>query len=272
VRRPHTLPAVEQFGPIPSAGPYYISEFAVNDHLIASRNPNYHRPRPQPWDSIEHHFSESEDSVRSLVESGVSDYGFGVGPWDDLGQLYGPDSDAAARGLQQWFPSTIACVGYLPLNAERPTTFADVNMRKAVNYAIDRTALSATVPPYMAPITDQYLPPGTPGYEDIDAYPAHPNIELARDLAGRHPRGSAAPAHRLLPDDHRGQHRAVRERSAAARADRVRRHRSRLRRWRHLYAHRDARRALRPRRQRRLVRGLARPGQLHPALRRIDDP
>lgn len=39
----------------------------------------------------------------------------------------------------------------------------------------------------MAPITDQYLPPGTPGYEDIDVYPAHPDIELARDLAGWHP-------------------------------------------------------------------------------------
>ena len=69
----------------------------------------------------------------------------------------------------------------------------------------------------MAPITDQYLPPGTPGYEDIDVYPAHPDIELARDLAGWHPGGSAAPAHRLLPDEHRGQqHRAAPERSAAA--------------------------------------------------------
>src|SRR5206468_2561908 len=83
--------------------------------------------------------------------------------------------DAAGRGLQQWFPYPLSCVGYMPLNTSRPT-FADVNMRKAVNYAIDRTALSATVPPYQAPITDQYLPPGMPGFEDINSYPDHPDI------------------------------------------------------------------------------------------------
>jgi hypothetical protein len=74
----------------------------------------------------------------------------------------------------------------MPLNTSRPT-FADVNMRKAVNYAIDRTALSATAPPYQAPITDQYLPAGMPGFEDINVYPDHPDIEHARDLAGWHP-------------------------------------------------------------------------------------
>ena len=31
------------------------------------------------------------------------------------------------------------------------------------------------------------LPPGMPGYEDIDVYPDHPDVERARDLAGWHP-------------------------------------------------------------------------------------
>ena len=184
---PTTLPAVEQTtGPIPSAGPYYISEAVVNDHFTVSRNPNYTGPRPQPFDVFDYHFGGNEETVRQLVESGVSDDGFGVGPWDELNQLYGPDSDAAHNGYQQWFPGPFQCTGYLPLNAERPT-FADVNMRKAVNYAIDRAALSATVSPYQAPTTDQYLPQGMPGYEDIAAYPDHPDIEQARDLAGWHP-------------------------------------------------------------------------------------
>ena len=144
---PTTLPAVEQqTGPIPSAGPYYISDAASNDHITLTRNPNYQGARPQPWDSIDYHFGEAEQDVRALVESGVSDDGLSVGPWYELSQLYGPDSDAAGRGLQQWFPYPQSCVGYMPLNTSRPT-FADVNMRKAVNYAIDRTALSATAPP-----------------------------------------------------------------------------------------------------------------------------
>ena len=48
---PIGLPPVEQLGPIPSAGPYYISENDINQQLIASRNPNYHGPRPQRFDA-----------------------------------------------------------------------------------------------------------------------------------------------------------------------------------------------------------------------------
>ena len=74
----------------------------------------------------------------------------------------------------------------IPLNTERPL-FADVNMRKAVNFAIDRTALAATAGPFAGSATDQYLPPGVPGFSDIDAYPIHPDIEQARELADWHP-------------------------------------------------------------------------------------
>ena len=50
-------------------------------------------------------------------------------------------------------------------------------MRKAVNYAVDRTAYGDQAGPYAATPYDQYLPPGMPGYEDIQVYPDHPDIE-----------------------------------------------------------------------------------------------
>ena len=37
-----------------------------------------------------------------------------------------------------------------------------------------------------------------PGYEDIDVYPAHPDLQRARDLAGWHP-GDPSAEHGLLP-------------------------------------------------------------------------
>ena len=49
---PIGLPPVEQLGAIPSAGPYYISSNTVNQSTVASRNPNYHGPRPQHFDSL----------------------------------------------------------------------------------------------------------------------------------------------------------------------------------------------------------------------------
>jgi len=43
---PTTLPFTEAHAPVPSAGPYYISEHAPNQSLVALRNPNYQGPRP----------------------------------------------------------------------------------------------------------------------------------------------------------------------------------------------------------------------------------
>ena len=64
--------------------------------------------------------------------------------------------------------------------------FSSLRMRRAVNYAIDRRALAragaggggSETP------TDQYLPPGMPGFRDARIYPLRPNIDKARQLAG----------------------------------------------------------------------------------------
>ncbi len=71
------------------------------------------------------------------------------------------------------------------LNTHR-RLFADVRLRQAVNFAIDRTALAALGDPW-SPIpgrtTDQYLAPVMPGFRDVDVYPSHPDLARARRLA-----------------------------------------------------------------------------------------
>ena len=137
---PIGLPPVEQLGPIPSAGPYYISDNAINQHTIASRNPNYHGPRPQRFDALEYDWNLNEETAYQQVLSGELDEGpLPAAHVQEVADLYGPDSPAAARGLQQFFAEPVNCVGYMPLNTERPL-FANLNMRKAVNFAVDRTA------------------------------------------------------------------------------------------------------------------------------------
>ena len=64
-------------------------------------------------------------------------------------------------------------------------------MRRAVNYAIDRRALArAGGLNYGGPAvpTDQYLPPGMPGFDDEPIYPATPDLARARRLARGGPR------------------------------------------------------------------------------------
>ena len=184
---PIGLPLTEQFAPIPSAGPYYISSNSINQQLITSRNPNYTGPRPQRFDTIEYEFNLNEETGYQQVLSGDLD----VGPLpaahvQEVANLYGPDSPAATRGLQQFFVAPSMCIGMLAMNTSRPT-FADVNMRKAVNYAVERTAYAAQAGPYAATPNDQYLPPGEPGFEDIQAYPDQADLETARELAGWQP-------------------------------------------------------------------------------------
>jgi peptide/nickel transport system substrate-binding protein len=184
---PTSMPRVEQIGPIPSAGPYYISQRTIGQSLVLSRNPNYNGPRPHHFDSIEYAFGGSEQEIFQRVLSGATDYGaVPAAEVERIAEQYGPDSLEAARGWQRFFANPANCIGMIPLNTERPL-FADVNMRKAVNFAIDRTSMAATAGPFAGSTTDQYMPPGVPGYSDIDVYPSHPDIARARDLAGWHP-------------------------------------------------------------------------------------
>ena len=103
---PTTLPPVEQFAPIPSAGPYYISAYTIDQQITASRNPNYHGPRPQRFQTLEYDFNLNEETAYQQVLSGDLDAGpVPAADVAEVGQLYGPDSPAAAHGLQQFFRS-----------------------------------------------------------------------------------------------------------------------------------------------------------------------
>jgi ABC-type oligopeptide transport system substrate-binding subunit len=51
---PTSLPPVQTEAPIPSAGPYYISEHILNQRIVALRNPNYQGSRPHRFDSLEY--------------------------------------------------------------------------------------------------------------------------------------------------------------------------------------------------------------------------
>jgi ABC-type transport system substrate-binding protein len=122
------------------------------------------------------------------IEAGAADYALdGVPATADvpLTHRYGPGSPAAKRGRQSYFADPLLLTYFLALNTSRPL-FANVNLRRAVNYAIDRTALARlgiVSNRFPSEPTDQYLPPGIPGYRDVHIYPLTPNVAAARRLA-----------------------------------------------------------------------------------------
>ena len=173
--------------PIHSAGPYYLAEHLEEVVAVVKRNPNYPGPRPQRLDAIVFRRPNvpKADAV-SLIESGEADH---LGEYDALesdvslvangsvADRYGPPHRA---GSPRFLVSPLLAIDYLAFNAQRPL-FSDARLRRAVNFALDRRAISDT---YGWPPADHYLPPGMPGYRNAHLYPTgRPDLVRARALA-----------------------------------------------------------------------------------------
>jgi peptide/nickel transport system substrate-binding protein len=185
--------------PVPSAGPYYIASYSQTGMLIAA-NPNYGGTRPQRFDEIHYTFGVSLATTRLNIEAGTTDLG-DVPPaaHQELDTLYGPASAAAASGHQQWFTHPGRAFRYLAMNHDRPLfgsggPLGNVNLKKAVNYAIDRSAIVAQYGHKAAYTADQYLAPTFPGFQAAALYPDTPDLATARALAGWSPGDPMTPA------------------------------------------------------------------------------
>ena len=182
---------------LPSAGPYRVASYAPGQGIVLTRNPNYHGSRPHRLARIEISVTVSPQRAIAEVEAGRADYAL-----DDevtgasaatLAARYGPGSPAARRGHQQYFVTPTESLDNYGLNTHRPL-FANVRLRRAVNYAINRAALARLgdgESPLPEHPTDNYLPPGIPGYSDRHIYPLTPDLAKARQLAKGQPRGTA---------------------------------------------------------------------------------
>jgi YVTN family beta-propeller protein len=172
-----------------SAGPYYVASRTPGQEVVLERNPNYAGDRSHSLDEIAIRVGIGRAETVAQIESGTADYALDGTPVTEHARLaarYGAGSAAAKAGKQQYFVNPLLQVAALELNESRQL-FADVRVRKAVNHAIDRRALARPVGPLgeiEAEPTDQYLPPGMPGFRDADIYPLTPDVATARRLMG----------------------------------------------------------------------------------------
>ena len=182
---------------IPSAGPYRVASETPGQGVVLTRNPNYHGSRPHRLSRIELVVGVPPQRAVAQVQAGTADYAVtGEVTSADAAALaarYGPGSPAAKSGHQQYFVDPGPQLDFLALNTHRPL-FADLRLRRAVNYAIDRTELAGLGDEYV-PLpehpTDHYLPPGIPGYRNVHIYPLRPDLAKARQLAKAHPHATA---------------------------------------------------------------------------------
>jgi ABC-type transport system substrate-binding protein/class 3 adenylate cyclase len=167
---------------IPSAGSYYVKSYTPDQQLILMKNPNYEGPRSAHLTRITYQISHN--SSWRLVASGKADYDPGdqAPPGSVIARL---DRRAARAGHRQLLVNAAIgpSIAFLALNTHG-SLFRHRAARQAVNYAINRAALAATIGPPGATPTDQYLPSNMPGYPgNGHVYPlGHPDLHRAEQL------------------------------------------------------------------------------------------
>ena len=177
-----------------SAGPYSITKYIPSRTIELTRNPNYTGERAHNVDKIV--YSVGVDPKQGLlqIQKGQADWpADGVPPaaHADLADEWGPDSENAKNGKQRYFVNPTLVFRYLALNTQREI-FKDTKLRQAVANAIDRPSLIRQRGAFAGKATDQYLPPGIPGFKDEDVYSTSgPDLDTAKQLAGTGANGQA---------------------------------------------------------------------------------
>ena len=184
-----------------AAGPYYVAEHARGRRIVLRRNRFYGGSRPRHVESIvADGQADSPGEVVDRIQQGSADWG-----WAHPVFLLDPSRRLIARygrnKARFWVKPGLIFTHY-PLNNRRPLFRNNPWLRRAVNYAVNRPAIRRQLVggKLGATLTDQYLPPGLPGFRDARIYPLEkgPNLKRARALARGHRRGGKAVL--LTPD------------------------------------------------------------------------
>jgi SARP family transcriptional regulator, regulator of embCAB operon len=169
---------------VPAAGPYYVAVYAPGVRVVLRRNPGYQGPRPHRLEVIDLAIGVPPARAARDVESGAADYvadGLTTADATRLAARYGPGRPGAPRYSAHPAPA----VAYLAFNTGHGI-FTDTRLRRAVSFAIDRTALAKAGDAFGFPsvANDHYLPPGMPGFRDLPLYPPRAAVDRARRLGG----------------------------------------------------------------------------------------
>jgi ABC-type oligopeptide transport system substrate-binding subunit len=164
----------------PSGGPYYIAQRIVNRRIVLKRNKFYKGNRPANVDTFDFAVNTNLDQSLLQVKANQADYDIGGLPptaHAQLAQQYGVNKG-------QYQVHQLVQTDYVALNTSRPT-FANVAMRKAANFAVDRPAMLRVRGAFAGKRTDQILPPGMGGFRDVKVYPLRgADYAKAKSLAG----------------------------------------------------------------------------------------
>ena len=143
----------------PGSGPYYVAERVVNRLVVLKRNPFYQGGRPANVDQVVWMVGETAEGCFQKVEENQLDLCLAQMPNSALPrrlvERYGVN-----RPGGQFFRSPISSTAHFVFNHDRRAFRGpgQIALKKAINYAIDRPALTRAYPYLVGIRTDQILP------------------------------------------------------------------------------------------------------------------
>ncbi len=157
--------------PIGSAsGPYRIKEHVRDVKIVLEANPMYFGEKPKTK-TIVINFYETSATLRMALETGEIDMIYkGISPVDLEGLKKNPDVKV--------YMSASPKIRYLVINVKKPP-FDNLNVRKAIAYAVDRQKIIDYVFPGLASPLYSMIPAGMWSHKDV--FPKY-DPDKAREL------------------------------------------------------------------------------------------
>jgi peptide/nickel transport system substrate-binding protein len=171
----------------PSAGPYYYARNQVNSLTSLRQNKYWHagpgRHRPRNLAGLDVQWGLNEQTMFNQTKANQLDEDSTVPP----AEVQGVAGQYGVNKSRFWSKPQ-NCTGYLPLNMANKLFggggAGNINLRKAINYAINRSAYIAQSGPYAGTSWTHIFNPGVPGWRNVKLYPR--NLTKAKKLAKGH--------------------------------------------------------------------------------------
>jgi peptide/nickel transport system substrate-binding protein len=161
------------------AGPYVLDTTATRrgDVYVYTRNENYYNTEAFPFATVNIKVLNDPTARLNAVKTGQVDATFGLATQVAEAEASGLTVVASSGGFQGLFLND-------RLGAKTPA-LAKVEVRQAINYAIDRKALLKALALDQGEITTQVFAPGTPAYDASldEKYPFDP--KKAKELMAK---------------------------------------------------------------------------------------
>jgi peptide/nickel transport system substrate-binding protein len=190
---PPSLPIdAEGVGAYPGAGPYYVVDYRRGERVVIRRNRFYGGSRPHHVDGYDVDLrAASPQEMLQRVDRGDADWGHTI-----AGIYFDPTLGLVEKyGLNRsrLFLRPGLTLRMIAFNSSRPLFRSNAELRRAVNFALNRRALTSTGGQNASRPSDQYLPSIMPGFRDADVYPLErPDLQRAKALANGNQRGGKA--------------------------------------------------------------------------------